>query len=51
MTDFKVFVGALAASLLIGVTAAQAHAQLDHASPAVGSTVGSSPSSGHTNVH
>jgi copper resistance protein C len=44
MTDFKVLVGALAASLLIGTTAAQAHARLDHASPPVGSTTGSSPS-------
>jgi copper resistance protein C len=43
MTDFKLLVGALAASFLLGVTAAQAHARLDHASPAVGSTVGSSP--------
>jgi methionine-rich copper-binding protein CopC len=44
MTEFKPLIGALAASLLVGATAAQAHARLDHASPAVGSTVGSSPS-------
>ena len=34
---------ALMSLTAIGATEAQAHAQLDHASPAVGSTVGSSP--------
>src|SRR6478752_3732886 len=32
-------------------TAAQAHALLEHASPAVGSTVASSPGSGHALFH
>ena len=41
MTKFKTF--ALGALMVCAATAAQAHAQLDHAVPAVGSTVASSP--------
>jgi methionine-rich copper-binding protein CopC len=41
MTRFKTF--ALGALIACVATAAQAHAQLDHAVPAVGSTVASSP--------
>ena len=41
MTSIKTI--ALTALLVCGATAAQAHAQLDHAVPAVGSTVASSP--------
>ena len=41
MTKLKTF--ALGALMVCMATAAQAHAQLDHAVPAVGSTVGSSP--------
>lgn len=35
--------GVLAASLLLGAAAARAHAFLDHAAPAVGSTIHASP--------
>ena len=41
MIKFKTF--ALGALMVCAATAAQAHAQLDHAVPAVGSTVASSP--------
>ncbi len=41
MTRLKII--ALGALLVCAATAAQAHAQLDHAVPAVGSTVASSP--------
>jgi methionine-rich copper-binding protein CopC len=43
MKDFKMTIAAVFAVMWLDATAAQAHAQLDHASPAVGSTVGSSP--------
>lgn len=48
MTNFKLKVTAVLFLATMSATAAQAHATLDHASPAVGSTVGSSP--GHVTL-
>lgn len=43
MTSSKLRAAVLLCALLAGATTAQAHAQLDHASPAVGSSVAASP--------
>jgi methionine-rich copper-binding protein CopC len=43
MERLKIAIAAAFAVILLGAQVADAHAQLDHASPAVGSTVGSSP--------
>jgi methionine-rich copper-binding protein CopC len=43
MKRFKLAIAAFLVVVSIGSTNARAHAQLDHANPAVGSTIGSSP--------
>ena len=48
MKHFNLAIVAFLVVVSIGSTAAQAHAQLDHATPSVGSTVGSSP--GHVTL-
>ena len=45
MTNSKLAIATLLAALTAGVTIAEAHAVLDHASPDVGSTVSASPDS------
>ena len=43
MENSKLAIAALFLALVAGTTTAEAHARLDHASPAVGSTVSASP--------
>jgi methionine-rich copper-binding protein CopC len=43
MKNSKYAIAAIALALSAGATTAEAHARLDHASPAVGSTVSASP--------
>jgi copper resistance protein C len=49
MANHELSAAVLALALVIGSSGADAHAQLDHANPPVGSTVGSSP--GQVTLH
>lgn len=49
MAAQKLSTAVLALALIAGTSTAEAHAQLDHASPAVGSTIGSAP--GQVTLH